>query len=243
MTTGEEHKCVCHRLGRWALLAIILVLALGVLSWATMEQRKNIIKTAQEMKECETFVSCAEKAGLTGVLEKDGPFTVFIPTNEAFQKLSSEQLSDLLNNKSALTTLLLYHLIPQRMTPAEMKEAQDCMTCTVPQTAISCTENTYGKANCIRNAIPCTNGVIYLIDTVQIPPFLTDTPEIVDSAEISITETVPATNESNNPAIKENTLNQIKTDKKPETAAEVINDKTAESSEKTTEPEKTPENK
>lgn len=243
MTTGEEHKCVCNRLGRWAILAIILVLALGVLSWATMEQRKNIIKTAQEMKECDTFVSYAEKAGLTGVLEKDGPFTVFIPTNEAFQKLSSEELSDLLNNKSALTTLLLYHLVPQRMTASQMKEAQDCMTCTVPQTAISCTENTYGKANCIRSAIPCTNGVIYLIDNVQIPPFLTDNPEVIDSAEISITETVPATNESNNPATKENTLNQIKADKTPETPADPLSDKKTESIEKPTEPETTPENK
>lgn len=168
MTTTDKHFSP----GRWALLAIVFVLVLGVLAWATMEQRKSIYKTANELGGCKTFVECIQKAGLSGILEKDGPFSVFIPTDEAFSKVSPEELTKLLNNKSALTALLLYHMVPKTMTQTEMGNFKDCMTCTVPQTSIACSETSYGKGKCVQAAVPCTNGVIYLIDSVQFPPFL-----------------------------------------------------------------------
>ncbi len=168
MTTTDKHFSP----GRWAIIAIVFVFVLAVLAWATMEQRKSIYKTAEELGGCKTFIECVQKAGLSGILEKDGPFSVFIPTDEAFSNLSSEQLTKILNNKSALTALLLYHMVPKTMTPTEMENYKDCMTCTVPQTSISCTETSYGKGKCVRTAVPCTNGMIYLIDSVQIPPFL-----------------------------------------------------------------------
>ncbi|MDO5580210.1 MAG: fasciclin domain-containing protein [Planctomycetia bacterium] len=186
MNTTEKHNCSA---GRWTLLAVVLVFALAVIAWATMEQKKNILKTAEEIGECKTFVECVQKAGLSGVLEKDGPFSVFIPTDTAFAKLSSEQLTNLLNNKSALTALLLYHMVPKRLTPEEMENLESCMTCTVPQTSIACTSKSFGTGNCIKAALPCTNGVIFLIDSVQVPSALNNPPAVLETEEISITET------------------------------------------------------
>lgn len=184
-----NEKCECGRLGKWTVIAVVLVLAVGVLSWATMEQRKSIAKTVAEMKECSTFASCIEKAGLSGVLEKDGPFTVFVPTNEAFEQIKSGELKNLLDNKSALTAVLLYHMVPKNLTAAEMENLGDCMTCTVPQSAIACSANTFGKGKCIKNEIPCSNGSIFIIDTVQFPPFLTN-PEVFQAEAITVTEEV-----------------------------------------------------
>jgi len=171
------------------LLSLILIFALGVLGWAMMEQRKNILQTVSELKECSTFLDCAEKAGLTGVLEKDGPFTVFIPTNEAFEKIPKQELNNFLNNKSALTALLLYHMVPRKLTPAELESLEDCMTCTVPQTSITCSREKYGKGKCVRSDIVCTNGTVYVIDTVQFPPFL-KSPLPSEPEGLTITETI-----------------------------------------------------
>ncbi|MDO5554302.1 MAG: fasciclin domain-containing protein [Planctomycetia bacterium] len=193
MTTTE--KCTTgHCLGKWTALTLVIVLALAVVGWATLEQRKNILKTAEGMESCSTFVECVRKAGLANVLEKDGPFSVFAPTDEAFSKIGKEQLTQLLDNKSALTALLLYHLVPRAMNVDEMNNIEDCMTCTVPQTAIPCSQHTYGKAKLIRSAVPCTNGVIYVIDSVQVPPFMAGEDDTLDATELTVIETLTPEN-------------------------------------------------
>ena len=190
-----HEKCICSRLGKWTIIAVVLVLAVGVLSWATMEQRKSIAKTVSEMEDCKTFASCIEKAGLSGVLENDGPFTVFVPNNAAFEKMNPEELTKLLDNKSALTAVLLYHMVPKVLTAAEMNNLGDCMTCTVPQSAIACSANSYGKSKCVKSEIPCSNGCIFIIDAVQMPSFLTN-PEVFQAEEITVTETLDTPAES-----------------------------------------------
>lgn len=186
-----NEKCACSRLGKWTVIAVVLVLAVGVLSWATMEQRQSIARTVAQMKECSTFASCIEKAGLSQVLEKDGPFTVFVPTNAAFEQIKEGDLKKLLDNKSALTAVLLYHMVPKNLTAAEMENLGDCMTCTVPQSAIACSANSFGKGKCVKSEIPCSNGSIFIIDAVQFPPFLTN-PEVFQAEEITVTEEVTA---------------------------------------------------
>ena len=66
-------------------------------------------------------------AGLVDTLEGPGPFTVFAPTNEAFAKLPAGTVETLLKpeNKDTLTTILTYHVVPGRMTAAEMKPVKD----------------------------------------------------------------------------------------------------------------------
>lgn len=198
---NNSEKNVCSSMGRWGILTIALVLALGVLGWATLEQRKSIMKTAAEMKNCSTFSECVEKAGLSGVLEKDGPFSVFVPTNDAFEKIPADQLKSLLNNKSALTALLLYHMVPKKLSVAEMENLKNCLTCTVPQTSIACSERKYGQGNYTGAPVPCTNGVIFFIDSVQIPAFLNTsnsantngTPAVVEDTQISVVEAIDNT--------------------------------------------------
>ncbi len=160
--------------GRLTALAIILALAAGVLYWATQGRRANIIKTANALGGCSTFVDLVDKAGMTTVLEKDGPFTVFIPTNAAFAKIPKERLERVLNDKSALAALLLYHMTPRALTVQDLATASEQPTCVVPPTNVVCSQDKYGDAVCVEKNIPCVNGVVYVIDSVQFPPFLKD---------------------------------------------------------------------
>ncbi|MBR2003471.1 MAG: hypothetical protein IJ991_04735 [Thermoguttaceae bacterium] len=80
-TETNEHARSCCR--NWPAIALVFALALGALLWATMQRRKDILKTAASFPECSTFVDLVDKAGMTTVLAKDGPFMP--PSNPIFQ--------------------------------------------------------------------------------------------------------------------------------------------------------------
>ena len=89
---------------------------------APMYPSKNIVQNAVHSKDHTTLVAAVKAAGLVGTLEGAGPFTVLAPTNEAFAKLPAGTVKTLLQpaNKGQLTAVLTYHVIPGRLTAAEL---------------------------------------------------------------------------------------------------------------------------
>lgn len=170
-TEIKKHDRCCYR--RWGATALVLALAVGALFWATSQRRKNVMKTAASFPECSTFVELVDKAGMTTVLAEDGPFTVFIPTNEAFAKIPRERLTKIANDRSALSAVLLYHMSPETLSSKELARAGEHKTCVVPATSIAASSEKYGDASYVRKDVPCVNGVVYVVDAVQIPPFMT----------------------------------------------------------------------
>lgn len=81
---------------------------------APMYPSKNIIENAIHSKDHTTLVAAVKAAGLVNTLEGDGPFTVFAPTNEAFDKLPKGTVANLLKpeNKAQLIHILTYHVVP-----------------------------------------------------------------------------------------------------------------------------------
>lgn len=81
---------------------------------APMYPTKNIVQNAVNSKDNTTLVAAVKAAGLVKALEGAGPFTVFAPTNEAFDMLPKGTVSTLLKpeNKGELKSLLLYHVVP-----------------------------------------------------------------------------------------------------------------------------------
>ncbi len=92
---------------------------------AAMYPSKNIIQNAVHSKDNTTLVAAVKAAGLVGTLEGPGPFTVFAPTNAAFAQLPPGTVDTLLKpeNKDQLVTVLNYHVLPGRLTTADLKEA------------------------------------------------------------------------------------------------------------------------
>jgi len=89
---------------------------------AAMYPTKNIIENAVNSKDHTTLVAAVKAAGLVETLQSAGPFTVFAPTNSAFEMLPSGTVDNLLKpaNKSALTTVLTYHVVAGRWSSADI---------------------------------------------------------------------------------------------------------------------------
>lgn len=89
---------------------------------AAMYPSKNIVENALNSKDHTTLVAAVKAAGLVETLEGAGPFTVFAPTNEAFDKLPKGTVETLVKpeNKSTLTGILTYHVVSGRLDSKEL---------------------------------------------------------------------------------------------------------------------------
>src|SRR5690349_3128801 len=89
---------------------------------APMYPSKNIIENAINSKDHTTLVAAVKAAGLVETLEGKGPFTVFAPTNEAFDRLPAGTVDNLLKpeNKQALTNVLTYHVVAGKLDSKEL---------------------------------------------------------------------------------------------------------------------------
>lgn len=89
---------------------------------AAMYPTKNIVENAMNSKDHTTLVAAVKAAGLVETLEGKGPFTVFAPTNEAFDKLPKGTVETLVKpeNKATLTKILTYHVVAGKLTAADL---------------------------------------------------------------------------------------------------------------------------
>jgi uncharacterized surface protein with fasciclin (FAS1) repeats len=92
---------------------------------APMYASKNIIENAMNSKDHTTLVAAVKAAGLVETLQSAGPFTVFAPTNAAFEKLPAGTVDNLLKpeNKSTLTAVLTYHVLAGKFSAADVAKA------------------------------------------------------------------------------------------------------------------------
>lgn len=152
---------------------------------APMYPSKSIIENAVNSKDHTTLVAAVKAAGLVQTLEGKGPFTVFAPTNEAFEKLPAGTVSNLVKpeNKATLTTILTYHVVPGKIDSKELtkwvkKGNGTAELTTVEGSKLWVMQNADGlwlkdeKGNTAKITIEDvyqSNGVIHVIDTVLMP--------------------------------------------------------------------------
>ena len=131
----------------------------------------NIVAVAQGNPEFSTLVAAVTAAGLGEALSGEGPFTVFAPTNAAFEALPAGLLEKLLlpENKEVLTKILTYHVVPAKVMAADVA-AGDVNT--LEGSAFSITTEGGVKVNASNvtaTDVPASNGVIHVIDAVLVP--------------------------------------------------------------------------
>jgi uncharacterized surface protein with fasciclin (FAS1) repeats len=152
---------------------------------APMYPSKTIVENAVNSKDHTTLVAAVKAAGLVDTLNGPGPFTVFAPTNAAFAKLPKGTVETLVKpeNKAMLTSILTYHVVPGRLTAAElMKMVKDgkgkAMLKTVQGEDLTVEwkherlEVVDAKGDTAWVTIPDvlqSNGVIHVVDTVLLP--------------------------------------------------------------------------
>ena len=136
-----------------------------------METKKTIVDLAVADSRFSTLVSAVKAAGLVETLSGDGPFTVFAPTNDAFNKLPKETLDAVLANKEQLTAILTYHVVPGKVMAKDVVDLTSAKTVNGKELSIKVTGNNVmvDNANVIITDLEADNGVIHVIDTVLLP--------------------------------------------------------------------------
>ncbi len=140
-----------------------------------MAKKGDIIDTAtgQGMAEVTTVVAAIKAADLVETLKGKGPFTVFAPTNAAFEKLPKGTVEDLLKpeNKEKLKAILLYHVHVGGAIMAKDVKTMSLTTANGKDLKVTVKDGAVmiNDANVIKTDVVCTNGVIHWIDTVVLP--------------------------------------------------------------------------
>ena len=101
-----------------------------LLSTNVQAQDSNIVELAVATDDLSTLVTAVQEAGLVETLQSEGPFTVFAPTNEAFEALPEGVLEMLLKpeNKDKLTAVLTYHVVPGKVMSGDLKDGMMAKT-------------------------------------------------------------------------------------------------------------------
>lgn len=138
------------------------------------ESAKDVVKVAIASKDHSTLVTAVQKAELVDALSNAGPFTVFAPTNAAFDKLPKEALEDLLKpeNKAKLQDILQYHVYVGNLGTALMQDGQTLNQVNGGniqiQKAADGTITVNGTAKIIAS-VQASNGWVHVIDGVLLP--------------------------------------------------------------------------
>ena len=132
--------------------------------------KKDIVDTAVAASDFKTLVTAVKAAGLVETLKSDGPFTVFAPTDEAFGKLTKGTIKALLADPDRLGAILKYHVVPGRVTAADVMRLSSAKTALGQSLAICSSSGVkVGDAKVVKTDIEASNGVIHVIDTVLMP--------------------------------------------------------------------------
>jgi len=131
----------------------------------------DIVETATGAGNFSTLTTAIEAAGLTETLKGEGPFTVFAPTDEAFEALPEGTLEELLADPEALAEILNYHVISGEVMSGDLSDGMTAETVNGAEVTISTADGVQvNDANVVTPDIEASNGVIHAIDTVLMPP-------------------------------------------------------------------------
>ncbi|MBU1822459.1 MAG: fasciclin domain-containing protein [Bacteroidetes bacterium] len=152
---------------------------------AAMYPNKNIIENAVNSKDHTTLVAAVKAAGLVETLQGKGPFTVFAPTNKAFDKLPAGTVETLVKpeNKGTLTTILTYHVVAGWMDSQAIAEAikkgngkatfttveGGTLTAMMKGKKLMLTDEKGGTSTVTIKDVYQSNGVIHVIDSLVMP--------------------------------------------------------------------------
>ena len=145
----------------------------------------TIVEVAQGNADFSTLVSAVQAAGLVETLNGAGPFTVFAPTNAAFEKIPAETLQGLLTpeQRDTLTAVLSYHVVSGRVDAATLIEQIQAgggsatvttvqggeLTARVVEGGVVLTDAAGNESRVVQTDVTASNGVIHAIDTVVMP--------------------------------------------------------------------------
>jgi uncharacterized surface protein with fasciclin (FAS1) repeats len=148
---------------------LAVVAAAALLAPGAAEEKKDVVDTAAEGGQFQTFTTAVKEAGLTDTLKGKGPFTVFAPTDAAFKKLPEETMKGILTDKEKLKKLVMAHVVAGKELRAADVARMSGQKLNGFEVKAGADKVTVGKATLDKADIRCSNGVIHVIDAVLVP--------------------------------------------------------------------------
>lgn len=145
---------------------------------AMMLPSRPIAVNASDAQNLTTLVAAVKQAELVETLSGPGPFTVFAPTNAAFEKVPEATLQGLMTpeQKPQLTSLLTYHVVPGRLDSTMLTNGQKLKTVQGEELTVVVTNGTVMLRDAMGNTatvetadVEQSNGIVHIIDTVLMP--------------------------------------------------------------------------
>lgn len=161
------------------LSAVALLLTVVSLTFAADEAKaeKTIVEIAAGNKMFSKLVAAVKAADLVDTLNGKGPFTVFAPTDKAFEALGEETLTALLKDKEKLKKILTYHVVSGKVDAKTAiglaKDEKSAKTVEGSSIKLSLKDKSLmlnGEAKVIKADVMAGNGIIHVIDKVILPP-------------------------------------------------------------------------
>merc|ERR550514_1031691 len=141
-----------------------------------MKGGNTIVDIATSTDSLSTLVAALKAAGLVDLLSSDGPFTVFAPTNDAFDALPAGLLDELLKpeNKQVLAMLLEYHTVAGTVAhAADLSDGEKITTAEGEDITVTINDDGVfinGNAQVIQADVDASNGVVHVVNNVILPP-------------------------------------------------------------------------
>ena len=168
-----------HPMSRiFAPVALIIAISFSTVAMAghhstKKEQALDIVDVAVSAGQFKTLAAALGAADLISTLKGEGPFTVFAPTDAAFEKLPAGTVDMLLKpeNKDQLIAVLTYHVVPGSVMAADVVKLSGATTVNGADVAIAVVDGSVriDNATVVKTDINASNGVIHVIDTVILP--------------------------------------------------------------------------
>lgn len=151
--------------------AATLSLAFLLQGCASTPAPSTLADAAARTPQLSTLNKLIAEAGLADTLRAAGPYTVFAPSDEAFKAVPAKTMGELAANKALLKEVLSYHVVPGKVTSAEVKNG-NAKTVQGASVALSKSGSfvTVEDAMVTQADLPASNGVVHVIDRVLMPP-------------------------------------------------------------------------
>ena len=154
-------------------LTVLSLLAVGASVAVADKPEKDLVDTAVGAGQFKTLAAALKAAGLVDTLKGKGPFTVFAPTDKAFEKLPAGTVENLLKpeNKEKLIKVLTYHVVAGEVKAADVVKLKSAKTVNEKEVTVHVADGKVmiNKSHVTQADVMATNGVIHIIDEVLLP--------------------------------------------------------------------------
>ncbi|MDN7013332.1 fasciclin domain-containing protein [Methanoculleus sp. FWC-SCC3] len=135
---------------------------------------KNIIDTLEDSENLSVFLDLIRIAGMEPMLRERGPYTVFVPTDEAFSRVPRDRMDEIRQDADKLLLIASYHVVPGQLTSEDLRSISAVRSSLGTDLVIRSSDRgiTVNSVPIVESDAFCTNGICHAISAALVPPTL-----------------------------------------------------------------------